>query len=147
MNDKKSKQKRRVLAAWLVGGGIYMLLAVEVIAEAGVIAVPFQFIMGALVSIVLVGVAALIGLVLRIPALARLWYASAFPSIAVLAGSAVLLFFGSSWGLTVTLTSTDTGSTYQTLHPAVAYGSMLAAVFATLHFSTGHASLTPERSA
>jgi hypothetical protein len=145
MNDERNKKKPHVFAAWLVGGCIYMLLAMEVVAEAGVIAVPFQFIMGAVFSIVFVGVAALLGLLLRISALARFWYLSALPSVAVLAGAVLLLFLGRSLGFTTTLTSTDTGSTYQTLHPVAAYGSMLAAVFATLHFSTGHAPFTSER--
>lgn len=147
MNDEKTKPKRHVLAAWFVGGCIYMLLALEVIAEAGAIAVPFQFIMGAIFSIACVGVSSLLGLLLRVPTLTRFWYSSAFPSVAVLGCAAVLLFCGRSLGFTTTLTSTDTGSAYQSLHPAVAYGSMLAAVFATLHFPTGHALPTSERSA
>jgi len=50
--------------------------------------------MGAVFSIVFVGVAALIGLILRIPALTRFWYSSAAPSTAVLACAVLSLFFG-----------------------------------------------------
>lgn len=111
-----------------------MILALEVVADAGVMAIPFQFIMGAVFSIIFVGAAALIGLLLCIPPLGRFWYSSSIPSIVVLACAALVIFFGRNLGFTTTLKHTETGSTYQTLHPAAAYGSMLAAVFATLHF-------------
>jgi len=135
MSDTTTTPRRHVLAAWLVGGAIYMIFAMEVVADAGFMAFPFQAIMGAVFSIVFVGVAALVGLILRIPPLARFWYSSSTPSIVVLACAAFVIFFGQSLGLTTTLTLTESSSTYKTLHPAAAYGSMLAAVFATLHFS------------
>src|SRR5262249_29493111 len=128
--------------AWLVGGFIYMLFAMEVVADAGFMAIPFQFIMGAMFSLAFVCFAALVGFLLHVPALARLWYSSFIPSFAVLASSAILILFGRELGLSTTISIPDSTDTYKTLHPAVAYGSMLAAVFATLHFSGGHNSRT-----
>jgi hypothetical protein len=61
-----------------------MFLALEVIADAGVIAVPFQAIMGAVFSICLVGVVYLVGLLLRIQAFARVWYSSVHPAAAII---------------------------------------------------------------
>jgi hypothetical protein len=127
--------KGHIFAAWFVGGVIYMFFAMEVVADAGFMAVPFQFIMGAVFSIVFVGFAALVGLLLQVPVLERVWYSSSFSSWAILMLSAVLILFGRALGLTTTISLPDSATTYKTLHPAVAYGSMLAAVFATLHFS------------
>jgi len=146
MTDQNREPKRHVLAAWLVGAFIYMFFAMEVVADAGFMAIPFQFIMGAVFSIVFVGVAALMGFVLRVPALARIWYSSAFPSFALLGLAIVLIFFGRELGLTTTISIRDSPATYTTLHPAVAYGSMLATVFATLHFSRRHNTETQTKS-
>jgi hypothetical protein len=134
MTDKNRGPKRHVLAAWLVGGFIYMYFAIEVVADAGFMAVPFQFIMGAVFSIVFVGFAALLGFSLRIPPLGRVWYSSNIPSVVVLACAALVILYGQNIGITATLTSPKSGLTYTSLDPAAAYGSMLAAVFATLHF-------------
>ena len=135
MSDKITNQRRHVLAAWFVGGIIYMFFAMEVVADAGFIAIPFQLIMGAVFSIIFVGAAALVGFLLRIPPLARFWYSSSSPSVVVLACAVFIIFFGRSLGLTTTFTDPETSRTYQTLHPAAAFGSILAAIFATLHFS------------
>ena len=124
-----------------------MFFAMEVVADAGFMAIPFQFIIGAVFSIAFVGIAKLVGFLLRIPALARVWYSSSIPSFAVLAVAAVLILFGRELGLSTTISLPDSTVTYKTLHPAVAYGSMLAAVFATLHFSGSHASRTSNQSA
>jgi hypothetical protein len=140
MSDATTTPKRHVLAAWIVGGVIYMIFAMEVVADAGFMAFPFQAIMGAVFSIVFVGVAALIGFMLDIPPLARFWYSSSSPSIIVLVFAVFVILFGQSLGLATTISLAESNSTYKTLHPAAAYGSMLAAVFATLHFPRRKAS-------
>jgi hypothetical protein len=132
--------RRYVLAAWIVGGCIYMLFAMEVIGDAGFIAFPFQLIMGAVFSLVVVGVAALVGFLLNIPTLGRVWYSSSIPSIALQVSAGFLILFGRELGVSTTISNPDSITTYKTLHPAVAYGSMFAAVFATLHFSRGRVS-------
>ena len=133
MNDQITKRKRHILAAWLVGGFIYMVLAIKIIADAGFMAIPFQFIIGAVFSIVFVGFAALLGLLLRIPSLGRAWYTSTIPSAVVLVCAAFIILFGESIGITGTDIS-KSGMPYKTLDPTAAWSSMLAAVFATLHF-------------
>src|SRR5215472_16869893 len=132
--------KRHVLAAWLVGGAAYMILAIPVIGDAGFMAIPFQVIIGAVFSFVFIGFAALLGFLLRIPPLARLWYSSPIPPVVVLACAVFVILFGESCGLTIKVTSPENGMTYTFIHPAAGYGSMLAAVFATLHFSLGRVS-------
>ena len=117
-----------------------MFLAIPFFADDGFMAVPFQAIIAAVISIVVVGFAALLGLLLRIPALARVWYSSAIPPVVVLACAAILILFGESLGLTITLTSPENGMTSKYLHPVASYGSLFAAVFATLHFSVGRVS-------
>lgn len=140
MSDQLPDPKRHILAAWVVGSVIYMILAMEVIADAGVFAFPFQVVMGAVFSIVFVGFAMPLGFLVSRPPLERLWYSSVIVPVLLLACATFVILFGQSIGLTTTLTSSETGSTYKTLHPAAAYGSMLAAVFATLHFPSRRAS-------
>jgi len=50
MSEVIANRSRHVLAAWLVGCAIYMLLAIEVWADAGLIAIPFQITIGAVCS-------------------------------------------------------------------------------------------------
>jgi len=114
-----------------------MFLAFEVIADAGVIALPFQAVMGAVFSTLVVGVAYLVGLLLRIPAFGRLWYASALPAVSVFVLALGFLFFGRNLGFVTTVVSPETNTRFETLHPTVAFGSVFAAVFGALHFTTG----------
>jgi hypothetical protein len=133
---EKSLPKLNVFAAWVAGGFVYMYLALDVLAivEAGVIDLPSQFILGAIVSFFFVGVAAFAGLILRVPVLSRLWYATLVPAAVLIISAVVLLLRGEGWDLTLTYEESD--ATYRTLHPAVAYGCLFAVVFATLHFPT-----------
>ena len=114
-----------------------MFFAIPIIGDGGFMAIPFQAIIAAVFSIAFVVFAALLGLLLRIPPLARLWYSSAIPPVVVLACALIVIFFGESHGLTITVTSPENGMTYKFLHPAAGYGSVFAAVFATLHFPWG----------
>jgi hypothetical protein len=134
MNAAKNNPKRHVLGAWLVGGFIYMFLAMDVVADAGFIAIPFQLIMGAVFSIAFVGAAYLFGLLLLIPVLLRFWYSTAIPPLVLLALSAMMLLFGRSFGITHIVVLSDNHMTYQALHPIAAFGALLASVFAVLHF-------------
>lgn len=145
MAENNYEPKRHILAAWLVGACIYMILAMEVVADAGFLAIPFQFIIGAIFSVVFVGAAMMLGFILRVSTLARFWYSSSVPSVVVLGVALFLIFFGRALGFTTFISIPDSAAAYTTLHPAVAYGSMLAAVFATLHFSRRHDSRTEGR--
>lgn len=115
MTHLKAKPKRRLLAAWLLGGFLYMVLATEVIADAGFLAIPFQAVMGAAFSIFLVGISFLVGLLFRVPTIGRGWDSNPWIAKAFIAFGVAVVFFGR--GL-----------------PALAYyGSLLAAVFGMLH--------------
>lgn len=121
-----------------------MVFALEVIADTGIIALPFQAIMGAVFSIVFVGLAALLGLGLRISVAARFWYSSVWPAVALLTGVLLIVFFGRSLGLTTTLKLPDRDEAFETLHPLAAYGSMLVAVFSLLHFPPSSQPVSPD---
>jgi hypothetical protein len=147
MTDRLKNPRRRWLASSLVGGVIYMWLAMEVVADAGFIAIPFQLIMGAVFSIVFVGVALFLGFLLEISPVARFWYSLPIASIVMLVSAAFLLAYGRDLGLAITIANPDSHVTYKVLHPAAAYGSMFAAVFATLHFSRNRGSSTRNQNA
>ena len=114
-----------------------MFYAIPIIGDGGFMAIPFQAIIAAVISILFVGFAVLLGLLLRIPLLARLWYSSPIPPVVLLACAFIVIFFGESHGLTIKVISPDNGMTYTFLHPAAGYGSVFAAVFATSHFPWG----------
>ncbi|MBK1883446.1 hypothetical protein JIN85_13550 [Luteolibacter pohnpeiensis] len=124
-------------AAWFLGCILYLFLALNVIGDEGIIGLLSQSIIGALFSIILVGVAWIVGLILRIPSVARLWYSNALPSISVILLALGVLYYGRDLGFITTYISTDANLPLQDLHPAAAFGSVFAAVFGTLHFSSG----------
>jgi hypothetical protein len=130
-----ARPKRRPISAWFVGMCFYMVLAMDVFAEDGGFAFPFQAILGTFITALFVGIAFLLGQLLRMPSIANCWYSTPFVSLALIALAFVVLFFGRDLGLTTILRSEQTESTYQALHPLAGYGSMLVAIFATLHFS------------
>ena len=134
MGRSALQPKRHVLAAWLAGGIAYLCLAMGAMAEAGGIALPVQIIFGSVVSLILVGLAALTGLLLRLPWLRMAWCSTAIPSVILLLSAAALLFFGSRWSVTSIVVTEETGETYRALEPWTAFGAMFAVVFAILHF-------------
>jgi hypothetical protein len=125
--------ERRFFAAWFVGGMFYMFLAAEAVADAGGVAIPFQVIIGAFFSIGVVGVAYVLGFVLAIPPLGRMWYDNRVIALLLIIAAFAVLFFDRTIGMAETIQLSD-GAPYRTLHPIAGYGGMLAAVFGTLHF-------------
>lgn len=111
-----------------------MILALEVVADAGVIAIPFQAIMGAVFSLIVVGLAFVIGYALLVRVLNRIWYSSSIIALSIVLISFAILIFGRDLGFTATLQLSEGRSPYKALHPAAAYGGMLAAIFGALHF-------------
>ena len=72
MSEKPSSRKRHILAAWLVGCVAYVVLAADIIADAGMITMPFQLVFSAIFSIAVVGVACLLGLLFRIRSVSKI---------------------------------------------------------------------------
>ena len=124
-------------AAWFLGCILYLFLALGIIGDEGILGLLFQSIIGAVFSIILVGVAYLVGLLLRFPAFSRLWYANVLPSLTVILLALGVLFYGRNLGFVTTYISHDSDLPIQDLHPAAAIASVFAAVFGTLHFSIG----------
>jgi len=116
-----------------------MILAIRVMADAGTVGVPFQFILCVGISGIFVGAARIAGRVLQNERLRQIWYSSTWVSISIIGISFVIVFFGRAIGITTTVTSPEFGASYQDLHPFAGFGSMFAAVFATLHWSSNKA--------
>jgi len=133
MEFKETTQTPHYWAARIVTFCVYMLLAIPEMADAGPFGVPFQFIAGAVISFTFVFTATFAGRVLQHKAIARIWYASDGVATVVLTVCAALLIFGRRLGFRITYTDEATG-TYETLHPAVAYGCLFIIAFAILHF-------------
>lgn len=122
-----------ILIAWAMGWLVYMIAMVMTVYD-GVLSLLFQPIMAAFFSAAFVGIALLIGLILRIPAISRAWRSSRLIAVGLAALSVFLMLFGSSMGLTQTLTDYRTGSHFVSLHWAVAFGSYFVLLFAIANF-------------
>lgn len=109
--------ERRIFLGWFVGWFYYMILAHEVAADTGPIAFPFQAIIGGVFSIIGLGIAALIGLALRISSLGTVWYQTK-----LIAGGFIII-------PTVILIAF-----FDSLGPTPAYLGQLLVVFGALHF-------------
>lgn len=128
---------RHGCAAWFLGCLLYMFLALDVIGDEGMLGFLFQGVIGAVFSIFLIGVAYLLGLLFRIPSFGRVWYFNALPSVTVIVLSLGVLFYGDKLGFDTTAVSSESKAPFRTIHPAAALGSVFAAVFGVLHFTSG----------
>jgi len=119
----------RVLAiAFAVGWLVYMIGMLTTTYD-GLLSLIFQPIMAVFWSGLFVVLALLVGLVLRLPPLARIWNASPFWAFAVAGASQFSLIFGYSLGLTDVGTHPETKQQFAMLHPAVAVGGYFFLVF------------------
>ena len=119
----------RLLAAfiaWLVGWIIYF----DAVYEGGVPAMLVQPVITSIVATVSLGLVLLLGLVIRIPAIHRLWHSTSLLAGSIVAVSLVLLCFGSACGLTESYTSLKTGHESAVLHREAAIPAYLLLMFA-----------------
>lgn len=126
----KSIPLGRLLAIATAFGVGWLVYMIGVLTEYdGVLSLLFQPIMAVFFSGLTVLLALLVGLVLRLPPLARLWNASAFWAFAVAGASQFFLICGYSLGLTDVGTHPETKQQFVMLHPAVAVGGYFFLVF------------------
>ncbi|WP_435021218.1 hypothetical protein TA3x_002252 [Tundrisphaera sp. TA3] len=123
----------RAMAAWCVGWMVDMV-AMALWSYDGLTSLLFQPIVAAIIASLGLGIVLLVGLVLRVRGIGRLWDAT--PSIAAgLAGASLaVMAFGSSVGLTGLFTDPDTGRSFSALHPAAALLSYVSLLFAVAHW-------------
>jgi hypothetical protein len=120
--------------AWVVGVIIYLIAAFR---EGGCDGLPDLIALSmsaAVFSAVTVGLAVLIGWFLRFIPLGQ-WRQSDWRWAALaVAGSLVVLNFGSVIGLNLPYTDPTTGEQFAALHPAVAVGGYFLLIFAVAHW-------------
>jgi hypothetical protein len=82
------------------------------------------------VSALFVFLSLILGLVLKIPFLARWWTSSLWWAVVLVVGSLLLLCLGAYVGITDTYVNPDTGQQYEWLHPAAVLGGYFFLIFA-----------------
>lgn len=130
-----------IVAAWIIGWILYMI-AMMMTVYVGLLSFIFQPIMGAVASSIFVGAALLVGLIFRIPVIAKAWTSSRWWAALLAVGSILVLCLGSAVGFTTVYTNPETGSQLTVLHPIAA----LAASF-LLIFSIANWPLSPQEQA
>jgi hypothetical protein len=118
-----------VFAAFIVGWIIYMIAMILTVYD-GILSMIFQPFMAIICSGIVVTMTVLVGLVLKLPLLSRLWTATPALAIAMIAGSLFLLCFGSQLGIVETYTDPETHHSFQGLHSVVALSAYFAILFA-----------------
>ena len=129
---------RRLIAvavALALGWIIYMIGMVLTVYD-GLLSIVFQPLMGALTSGLFVSAALALGLVLRIPVLARWWTATWLWAALIGGASLLILAFGYFLGFTYVGTNPETGQSVVTLHPAAALGGYFFLLFAAANWPT-----------
>jgi hypothetical protein len=95
----------------------------------GLLSLVFQPLMATVVSGLFVGLALLIGLLLKVPAISRVWSASRLvPALTGLA-CVVVLTVGHRFGLIYVASHPETGQSITMLHPVAAVGAYFGLVF------------------
>src|SRR4051812_25483796 len=107
----------RLLIAW-GAGWIISLAAALLWGYDGITSLIFQPLCAAVVSTVCVGAVLLVGLVLRVRPVGRLWYSHPAGAAVIAAACLAVLGFGSSAGLTGAYVDPETGRPFEALHPA-----------------------------
>jgi hypothetical protein len=121
--------------AWAVGWVVYMIAMAMTVYD-GFLSLIFQPFIAVFVSAIFVFMALIVGLVFRIPAVGRLWRASRWTAIVLIALSLSLMCFGSAMGMTQTFIHPDTGEPIVGLHSAVALSSYFFLLFAIANWPT-----------
>jgi hypothetical protein len=113
--------RSRAVASWVVGAVVYLVAALAWNYD-GAASLVVTSMCAAVVSAVAVGVALLVGLVLRPTPVGHLWRSSEAWAVAAVVASLLLLCGGSAVGLTTEYIHPDTGERFEALHPAAALG-------------------------
>jgi hypothetical protein len=116
-----------IVAAWIIGWIVYMIAMMMTVYE-GLLSFIFQPIIGAVASSIFVGAALLVGLVFRIPVIAKAWTSSRWWAALLAVGSILVLCLGSAVGLTAVYT-TETGSSFTGLHPIAGLAASFLLIF------------------
>jgi hypothetical protein len=127
------RRNPRVRIAFAVGWLVYMVAMVVTVYD-GIGSVIFQPFMAAISSALMVGVAFLCGFILDEPSIGRVWKKSRIPSAALVAGSILMMCFGSSLGLRQTITDAETGDKHTGLHFIVGLGCYFFLLFSITHW-------------
>jgi hypothetical protein len=125
-----------VFSAFVVGWIVYMI-AMMMTSYDGVLSMIFQPFMAAICSAIVVAVAVIVGLLLKVPSISRIWNATPLWAIALIVCSLLILCFGSYLGMVETYTDPQTKLQFQGLHSAAALGGYFALVFAIANWPLG----------
>jgi len=96
----------------------------------GLLSMIFQPIIAVLCSSLTVGIALLVGLLFKIPALGQWWRVTPIPAALLVIGSLVILCFGSTLGLRHTFTHPETQQPIVGLRPDAALVGYFVLLFA-----------------
>lgn len=123
----------RVLVAWGAGWTIY-LVAMLLWSYDGVLSLVLQPVVAGVVAAGAVGLAGVVGLVLRVRPIGRAWHGHPGRAIGLIVAALAMLGLGSAVGLTGEYVAPETGREFTALHPAAALLGYLAIIFALLHW-------------
>jgi len=118
-----------VFVAFCVGWLTYMVAMMMTVYD-GFPSLILQPFVAVFVSALFVLLSLILGLVLKIPFLARWWASTRWWAVLLAVGSLLLLCFGACVGITDTYVNPDTGQQYEWLHPAAVLGGYFFLIFA-----------------
>jgi len=122
-----------ILAALCLGWLLYMVAWI-MMPYAGFEALILQPFVAAIISVLFVGTACVLGLLLWIPFLRRIWTWCFLPAFCLLIGSLLLLALGSLMGITTTYTDPETGLQFEGLHWLAGLAGYSSALFAVANW-------------
>jgi len=123
-----AKRALAVGIAFGVGWVVYMVGMMLTVYD-GFPSLVIQPFLAALFSVTVVGASLLVGLLLRVPPVSRLWHASPRAAALISVASLLVLVFGYSVGLTYVGVDPDTQEEVVVLHPAAAVGAYCSLLF------------------
>jgi hypothetical protein len=130
-----------VVAAFAVGWVVYMVGMVLTVYD-GLLSLIFQPIMAGLWSGFVVVLSLLVGLVLRVRPVSRVWNGSRGWAVLIISVSLFVLIFGYFLGLTYVGINPETEAEVEMLHPAAAMACYFSLLFAIANWPVRRASRT-----
>ena len=123
----------RMRNAWGVGWAVY-LVAMALWSHDGLVSLLIQPFVGVAVSLVAVGLVAVVGIPIRLNPVGRIWNATPGLAFGLVTTSLAVMAFSSSLGLTGLYEDPDTGDVFRAIHPAAALVAYLTLLFAVAHW-------------